>query len=116
MKVRWMSAALIALVMLIAPLTAAAQDAKLIERGQKLYADNKCQMCHSVAGKGNAKGVLDEVGGKLKAEEIRQWLINPQEMAVKHKQTRKPPMPSYAKLGKEDVEALVAYMQTLKKK
>jgi hypothetical protein len=37
-------------------------------------------------------------------------------MAVKHKQTRKPPMPSYAKLGKEDVEALVAYMQTLKKK
>ena len=92
-----------------------AQDQALIDKGQKLYATNKCQNCHSIAGKGNKKGPLDEVGSKLSAEEIRQWLINPVEMTAKTKSTRKPPMTSYAKLSKDDVEALVAYMQSLKK-
>ena len=94
----------------------AAQDAKLVERGQKLYAEQKCSMCHSVAGKGNAKGPIDDAGTKYTAEELRQWLINPKEMSAKVKSTRKPPMSNYAKLSKEDIEALVAYMQTLKKK
>jgi mono/diheme cytochrome c family protein len=95
--------------------TAAAQDAK-VERGQKLYADNRCQMCHSIQGKGNAKGPLDDVGARLNAEQVRQWLINPAEMTGKTKATRKPPMPPFAKLPKEDVDALVTYLLTLKKK
>ena len=98
---------------------ATAQESKPtanVARGEKLYAEQKCSMCHSVAGKGNAKGPLDSVGATRKPEEIRQWLINPQEAAVKAKASRKPPMPSYAKLPKEDVEALTAYLLTLKKK
>lgn len=85
------------------------------EQGQRLYADNKCSACHSIGGKGNPKGPLDAVGSKLSAEDIRQWLINPSEMTGKTKATRKPPMPSYAKLSKDDVGALVAYLQSLKK-
>jgi mono/diheme cytochrome c family protein len=96
--------------------SAAAQDAKLVAKGQQLYASQKCTMCHSVGDKGNKKGPLDGVGDKLSAEEIRQWLINPAEMTGKTKATRKPVMSSYAKLSKEDIEALVAYMQSLKKK
>lgn len=92
-----------------------AQDQALIDKGEKLYATNKCRNCHSIAGKGNKKGPLDEVGSKLSADEIRQWLINPVEMTAKTKSTRKPPMTSYAKLSKDDIEALVAYMQSLKK-
>ena len=114
MSVRWLTAMGLGLAMMTA--TAAAQDAKLVERGQKLYAEQKCSMCHAIAGKGQAKGALDDVGTKYSAEELRQWLTNPKEMSAKVKSTRKPPMPSYAKLAKEDVEALVAYMQTLKKK
>ena len=113
MSVRWVVAAAGALVLVAS--TASAQDAK-VAQGEKLYAAQKCSMCHAVAGKGNAKGPLDDVGSKLSAEETRQWLINPVEMAAKAKSTRKPAMPSYAKLSKEDVEALVAYMQSLKKK
>jgi mono/diheme cytochrome c family protein len=93
-----------------------AQDAKLVEKGEKLYVANKCSVCHSVAGKGNKKGPLDEVGSKLTADEIRQWMLHPVEMTAKAKSTRKPPMKSYDKLPKEDIEALVAYMQSLKKK
>jgi mono/diheme cytochrome c family protein len=101
--------------MLLTASIASAQDAK-VAQGEKLYATQKCSMCHSVGDKGNKKGPLDGVGTKLSAEEIRQWLINPQEMTVKTKSARKPPMSSYAKLSKEDIEALVAYMQSLKKK
>ena len=39
--------------------TAVAQDAAA---GAKVYADQKCSLCHSIAGKGNAKGSLDGVG------------------------------------------------------
>jgi mono/diheme cytochrome c family protein len=109
---RVIAAASTALLLTAAPLYA--QDARL-QQGQKVYADNRCSVCHSVAGKGNPKGPLDAVGTTLTAEEIRQWLINPVEMTGKTKATRKPPMPPYAKLAKEDIDALVAYLQTLKK-
>ena len=83
--------------------------------GQKVFEAQKCSLCHSVAGKGNAKGALDGVGTKLKAEEIRQWLTAPQEMATKHNATRKPPMKSFASLPAADLDALVAYVSSLKK-
>ena len=83
--------------------------------GMKVFEAQKCSLCHSVAGKGNAKGALDGVGSKLKAEEIRQWLTAPQEMATKHNATRKPPMKSFASLPAADLDALVAYVSSLKK-
>lgn len=93
-----------------------AQDPKLVEKGQKVYVAQKCSVCHSVAGKGNKKGPLDEVGSKLTADELREWLLHPVEMTAKAKATRKPSMKPYDKLPKEDIDALVGYMQTLKKK
>ncbi len=90
-----------------------AQDAK---HGEKVYVDQKCSMCHSIAGKGNAKGPLDDVGTRLSEEEIRQWLINPRAMEQKLKTTRKPVMPAYTKLSAEDLKSLVSYLASLKKK
>ena len=96
---------------------AAAQDAKMLEKGAKVYADLKCAMCHSIAGKGNVKGSLDGVGTKLKIEEIRQWIVEPAAMTAKTKSERKPLMPSkYSALPKDDLEALVTYLASLKKK
>jgi len=102
-------------VWLMATGAASAPDQAQIERGMKVYADQKCLVCHSIAGKGNAKGSLDNVGAKLKADEIREWIVNAAEMAKKTKAERKPPMKAYANLPKEDVDALVAYLQSLKK-
>jgi mono/diheme cytochrome c family protein len=96
--------------------SASAQDAKLIQRGEKVYADQKCSMCHSIAGKGNAKGALDDAGSRLSEEEIRQWLVNPRAMEQKMKATRKPVMPAYTKVPAEDLNALVAYVKSLTKK
>jgi mono/diheme cytochrome c family protein len=92
-----------------------AQDTQVIERGKKVYTAQKCSLCHSIDGKGNKKGPLDNVGAKLSEEEIRQWIVNAPEMTKKTKAERKPVMKSYEKLPKEDIDALVAYMQSLKK-
>ena len=102
--------------MVLSAHTASAQDKAVIERGMKVYAAQKCGVCHSIEGKGAKKGPLD--GGrssKLTAEEIRQWIVNAPEMTKKPKPTRKPLMKNYANLPKDDVDALVAYMGTLKK-
>ena len=101
------SSALISLVMVG---SAAAQVAP----GAKVYADQKCMVCHSIAGKGNAKGPLDAVGAKLSAAEIHAWLTDAVGQTAKTKATRKPIMKNYT-LPKEDLDALVAYLATLKK-
>jgi mono/diheme cytochrome c family protein len=100
---------------LVAAGAASAQDATQIERGMKVYTEQKCSLCHSIAGKGNTKGSLDGVGSKLSADEIRQWMVNPAEMTKKTKAERKPPMKAYPNLPKEDLDAIVAYMLSLKK-
>ena len=96
--------------------TAAAQDKALIEKGMKVYVDQKCSICHSIDGKGNAKGSLDSVGLKLKADEVREWMVNPAEITKRIKAERKPPMRAYPNLPKDDLDAIVAYMLSLKKK
>lgn len=84
------------------------------EEGQKLYVAQKCGICHSIAGTGNKRGPLDGVGTKLTAVEIRAWILTPTEMAAKAKATRKPPMKAYTSLSAANVDALVAYLLTLK--
>jgi mono/diheme cytochrome c family protein len=93
--------------------TAAAQDAK-VARGESVFADQKCALCHSIGDKGNKKGPLDGVASKLKPEEIREWIVDAKGMIAKTKAPRKPEMKAYT-LPKDDVDALVAYLMTLKK-
>src|SRR5690348_551275 len=94
-------------------MTASAQD---VAHGKQVFEDSKCGTCHSVAGKGNKKGPLDSVGAKLSAADIRQWITAAPDMAAKAKADRKPPMMAYTDLSKQEVDDLVAYLQTLKKK
>lgn len=94
-------------------LPSAAQDAALIEKGAQVYKDQKCQLCHSVAGEGNKKGPLEEV--TVGAEEIKAWLLTPDEMAEKHGKDRKPKMKKYDKLAAEEIDALVAYVLSVTK-
>ncbi len=93
--------------------TAAAQDAK-VAKGEKLFADQKCSLCHAIGDKGNKKGPLDGVSTKLKADEIREWIVDAKGMTAKTKATRKPEMKAFT-LPKDDVDAIVAFLTTLKK-
>ena len=82
--------------------------------GAKVFADQKCSLCHSVGGKGNTKGPLDDVGSKLSAADIRAWIEDAPGMTAKTNATRKPAMKAYS-LPKSDVDNLVAYLSSLKK-
>jgi mono/diheme cytochrome c family protein len=90
---------------------ASAQESK----GEQVYAAQKCSLCHSISGVGNAKGPLDEVGTKLTPEELRLWILDAKGMTEKSKALRKPAMRNYV-LPPEDLDALVAYLSALKKK
>ena len=100
-------------ILIIASPAASAQDAT-ITKGQQVYADQKCGLCHSIGDKGNKKGPLDGVGSKLSAADIRLWMTDAKAMTEKTKSMRKPEMKAY-NLSKTDLDALVAYMQSLKK-
>jgi hypothetical protein len=50
----------------------------------------------------------------LSADDTRAWIVDAPAMAAKAKAERKPPMKAYSTLAKADVDALVAYMQSLK--
>ena len=90
---------------------AAAQESK----GEKVFAAQKCALCHSVGGKGNVKGPLDEAVNKLSADEIREWITDAKGMTAKTQATRKPAMKQF-NLPKDDVDALVVYLSAMKKK
>jgi mono/diheme cytochrome c family protein len=97
---------------LVSAMPAAAQDLKA--KGEKLFVDQKCTLCHSIAGKGNAKGSLDGVGSKDSAADIRAWITDANAMTAKTGAQRKPAMKQFS-LEKDDVDALVAYLSSLKK-
>ena len=105
--------AVVAIVSLAGAASAAAQGTAA--QGEKVFAAQKCGLCHSIEGKGNPKGPLDEAVAKLSAGEIREWITDSKGMSAKTKATRKPAMKEFT-LPKEDVDALVAYLSSIKKK
>lgn len=94
---------------------ASAQAQGQIDRGQKVFAAQKCSICHSIAGQGNKNGPLEGIGSKLSADEIRQWIVAAPEMTAKTKAERKPVMKAFTGLPTDDLDGLVAYLQSLKK-
>ena len=109
------AAALTVAFVLSTPRAARGQDAAQVKKGQEVYAAQKCQTCHAIAGKGNKQNPLDGIGAKLSAEDIKKWITAPDEMTKQSKSTKKPPMPKkWASLPAADLDALVAYLQSLK--
>lgn len=88
----------------------AAQD----HPGAKVYAAQKCSICHAIAGAGNKKFPLDGVGARLTADQIREWIVAPRDAAKKAGSSAKPAMRAYPTLPAADLDALVAYMASLK--
>ena len=98
-----------------------APDAKLANDGKKLYATYKCEKCHQIGGRGSKKGPLDGVGAKLTAADLKMWFTHPADMEAKlEKKPKGTDAMSNALKTKgiepAEIDALVAYMQTLTKK
>jgi len=98
--------------------TPAQGDAAKIAAGKTAFETQKCGTCHMInkAG-GKLASSLDGVGGKMKLEDIRKWLTATAEMEAKLPAKPKASMATYMKtkkLSAADVDALVAYLSSLK--
>ena len=94
-----------------------AQDPKKVDAGKQVYNAKECAKCHMIAGKGNKIGKLDGVASKVSADDMRKWLTNPVQMEAKLDHKPKVKMSSkidQMKLSPADIDALIAYLQTLK--
>ena len=92
-----------------------AQTPKQVEQGLALYKKHNCALCHMIEGKGNKKYPLDGIASKMKVDQMRLWLTKPAEMEAK---LAPPPTLKMSSkkfnLSAADVDALLAYLQTLK--
>ena len=89
---------------------AAKPDAQKVAKGQQVYAAQHCSMCHSIAGKGNTKTPLDDVGSRMSVDDLKKYIAAPKSVKADSK------MKAYPALPAADLDALVAYLKTLIKK
>jgi mono/diheme cytochrome c family protein len=92
------------------PAAAGAQDGAAIELGKEVYRAQRCARCHAIGGVGSRRSPLDGVGDRLTEAEIRKWIVAPQTMNPKVRKR------AYDKLPPKELDALVAYMMSLKQR
>ena len=91
-------------------------DPKDVATGKKLFSSKNCVKCHMAEGKGNKKLRMDGPNAavaKLSTDQIRQWIVAPEEMTAKLDHKPVNPMKKTAMTDPE-VNALVAYMFNLR--
>jgi len=77
-------------------------------KGQKVYLDQKCNLCHKVGATGGKLGPdLSAVGAKRDAAWLYRYLVNPKVVDPKNK------MPA-VKVKGADLDDLVGYLLSLK--
>ena len=99
---------------LAASVAADGADVALLARGRDVVLANDCLMCHSIAGEGSPRSPLDGVGSRLSETEILHFAIADESVqddlsprAIKTKR-------DYAELPQEDLQAMAAYLASLK--
>lgn len=101
---RWGVALVVLALAVSAPLAAAGDKAK----GEKIYKDQKCSMCHKVGTVGAKMGPeLTKVGGTRDRAWLAKYLANPKAENPKNK------MPA-VKVKGADLDDLIEYLLSLK--
>lgn len=78
-------------------------------KGAYLYAQNKCQNCHMIAGEGKDIGPdLSRIASKHDRAWLLKNLLDPKQFAPDTE------MPSYEELGEQALNQIAAYLTTLK--
>lgn len=85
----------------------------LIAKGETVYAEKKCAVCHAIKGKGGTAGPaargpeLSDVGAKRESQWLKTFMKDPRTVVPKAKM-----LPF--KGNDEELEALVGYLGSLK--
>ncbi|MGZ8921004.1 MAG: c-type cytochrome [Limisphaerales bacterium] len=83
-------------------------------QGVKIFEEQRCSLCHSIAGVGSRRSPLDGVGDRRQASELRDWITGSGSATnglapstIKRKQR-------YHEISPTEMEALVQYLASLK--
>jgi mono/diheme cytochrome c family protein len=98
--------------------SAQAPDPAKVALGKKTFEETKCDKCHGPEGRSPKDPKLSLVEGaitKLSAADIRKWIVSPAEMTAKLSKKPKETMKKFD-LTNDQVDGLVAYVQSLQKK
>jgi mono/diheme cytochrome c family protein len=82
-------------------------------RGRTVYEAQNCATCHSLAGEGNPRRPLDDIGARLTSAELRAWTTGTGEAAAMLSEAVVKRKQRYSNLPAEDLDALMAYLSTL---
>lgn len=98
-----------------------ADGMSLVARGMEVYELHECYNCHKIGGKGSVKKrgpVLDNIGNLLTIEDFKKKIFDPTYLYAEgfEKEHKKGVMPGKYKdlMSEEELEALAAYLSTLK--
>ncbi|MBE9535147.1 MAG: cytochrome c [Proteobacteria bacterium] len=86
----------------------------LMAAGRRVFEAQRCARCHSIAGEGNPRNPLDGVGERRTVEAIRQWILAPAELKDQLPARSFQAKQAYRNQPPEDLDALVAYLQSLR--
>ncbi len=88
-------------------------DSTRIETGRQIYQQQSCGLCHSIAGQGNPRNPLDDVGKKRTASELRNFITGADTLQGVLTTSIRQRKLKYRALSADDLGALVIYMQSL---
>lgn len=95
------------------PAASIATASALAARGQAIYTAQGCARCHRVAGAGNPRSTLDAIGSRRDSVQLRQWITADPAIAASLSTRARAAKAEYARLPPADLDALVAYLQSL---
>ena len=82
--------------------------------GIKVFQEQKCSLCHSIAGVGSPRSPLDGIGDRRPASELRDWITGSGSASnglapsiIKRKQR-------FHEISTNEMEALILYLSSLK--
>jgi len=79
-----------------------------LERGWATYQGERCSSCHSIEGQGSPRYPLDGVGARLTPDELRLWVVDPQQISPGVRKR------SFDHLSEDAVADLVALLESLR--
>lgn len=86
------------------------------ERGRAVYTEQGCSSCHSIAGRGNPRHVLDGVGARREPGELREWATGTGNATRELSSAVLRQKAKYRELPENDLKALTHYLASLRGK
>ena len=82
-------------------------------RGEAVFAEQKCQTCHSIGGVGNPRSPLDGVSSRLSPEELPDWITGTGAATNSLSGTLIKRKRRYLEIPPDDLTALVSYLSSV---